>query len=259
MVRIRAFALAVVGAAISACATVSSDQGTLAELQQVEADVEDVYLEDGLERAEQSYRRYLEETDKNNRTPEAMRRLADLQIEQAYGVLGNDEHRRILCAGSANKPLSLTPKVGEAESIAAAPATPDESDLEFERRATQRETLLVQEPELEDELLSGDGEPIPAGPREAIETYKQILELYPNYERNDRVLYQMSRAYDEIGQPDEAMEVMNRFVTEYPYSRYADEVQFRLGDEPRARAKSWACLASPTHQRGSFGKVCTPR
>ena len=61
MVRVRVFALAVVGAAISSCATVSDDQGTLAELQAVEADVEDVYLEDGIERAAQSYRRYLEE------------------------------------------------------------------------------------------------------------------------------------------------------------------------------------------------------
>ncbi len=236
MVRVRAFALALVSVAISACATVSSEQGTLAELQQVEADVADVYLEDGLERAEQSYRRYLEETDKNKRTPEAMRRLADLQIEQAYGVLGHDDIVELAAPETGALPLSLT-QSGEAETVAAAPATPDESDLEFERRATQRETLLAQESELEDELFTGDGEPIPAGPREAIETYKQILELYPNYERNDRVLYQMSRAYDEIGKPDEAMEVMNRFVTEYPYSRYSDEVQFRRGEYYFVRKK----------------------
>ena len=239
MVRIRAFALAVVGAAISACATVSSDQGTLAELQQVEADVEDVYLEDGLERAAQSYRRYLEETDKSARTPEAMRRLADLQIEQAYGVLGNDEI--VEPVEFAAPQAGSLPQAGEAETIAAEPATPDESDLEFERRATQRETLLAQESNSEDnsedELLSGVGEQIPAGPREAIETYKEILELYPNYERNDRVLYQMSRAYDEIGQPDDAMEVMNRFVAKYPYSRYADEVQFRRGEYYFVRKK----------------------
>jgi tetratricopeptide (TPR) repeat protein len=225
IVRVRTIALAAVCVAISACATVSSDQGTLAELQQVAADVEDVYLEDGLERAAQSYRRYLEETDKNDRTPEAMRRLADLQIEQVYGVLGNDDIVELAAPKAGSLPLT-----GEAATVTAEPATPDESDLEFERRATQRETLLTQESSLEDELLTEGGEPIPAGPREAIETYKQILELYPNYERNDRVLYQMSRAYDEIGQPDNAMEVMNRFVTAYPYSRFVDEVQFRRGE-----------------------------
>ena len=84
MVRIRSFALAFAAAALAACATVTSEDGTLAELQQVDADLEDVYLEDGLERAAQSYRRYLEETDKNDRTPEAMRRLADLQIKKVY-------------------------------------------------------------------------------------------------------------------------------------------------------------------------------
>jgi tetratricopeptide (TPR) repeat protein len=40
----------------------------------------------------------------------------------------------------------------------------------------------------------------------------------------------MSRAYDEIGAPEKAMEVMDRFVSEYPYSRYVDEVQFRRGE-----------------------------
>jgi tetratricopeptide (TPR) repeat protein len=190
------------------------------------------HWEDSLERAAQSYRRYLEDTDKNTRTPEAMRRLADLQIEQAYGVLGTDEIVELAAPESGSLPLP-----GESQTNTVKPATPDESDLEFERRATQRETLLAQESDIEDELLTGGGEPIPAGPREAIETYKQILDLYPNYERNDRVLYQMSRAYDEIGQPDDAMTVMNRFVAEYPHSRYADEVQFRRGEYYFVRKK----------------------
>ena len=47
----------------------------------------------------------------------------------------------------------------------------------------------------------------------------------------------MSRAYDEIGQPDEAMEVMNRLVMEYPHSRHLDEVQFRRGEYYFVRKK----------------------
>ena len=230
--QIRSFAIFLAAAALAACATVTSEDGTLAELQQVDADLEDVYLEDGLERAAQSYRRYLEETDKNDRTPEAMRRLADLQIEQAYGVLGSGDIVELSAPDAG-----ALPQVSESAGAAITPATPDESELEFERRATQRETLLAQQTDVEDELLTEGGESIPAGPREAIETYKQILELYPNYERNDRVLYQMSRAYDEIGQPDDAMQVMNRFVGKYPYSKYADEVQFRRGEYYFVRKK----------------------
>ena len=71
-----------------ACATTSDEQVTLAELEQVQPDVEEVYLDDSLERAAQSYRKYLDETTESARTPEAMRRLADLQIEQEYGLRG---------------------------------------------------------------------------------------------------------------------------------------------------------------------------
>ena len=224
MMKRHALIIALASTGLFACAT-TSENGTLSELQQVRPDVKDVYLEDSLERAAQSYRRYLEETSESARTPEAMRRLADLQVEQAYGVLGSGEIVEMAAPDAAS----------EIETIATASSAPKhseatESELEFERRATQREALLTADVDSDTELFGEQGEPIPAGPREAIETYKKILETYPNYERNDKVLYQMSRAYDEIGQPDEAMEVMDRLVVRYPYSKYVDEVQFRRGE-----------------------------
>ena len=206
---------------VAGCGSAPAPQGTLAELDRVEADLDEVYLENGLERAEQSYRRYLEETERSERTPEAMRRLADLQIEQAYGVMGSGDIVELAA------PETAAPVRTSEESTVSAPVL-DESDLEFERRATERQDFLAAEVEIDAELTGG--QPVPAGPLEAIATYKQILEQYPNYERNDKVLYQMSRAYDEIGEPDLAMEVMNQFVSTYPYSRYADEVHFRRGE-----------------------------
>ena len=211
---------------LAACATTTtSEHGTLAQLQQVEADVEEIYLSDSLERAAQSYRRYLEETPENARTPEAMRRLADLQIEQAYGVIVNGEVVEMASPETAAPVQTIT-----AQQSTEGPAEESESELEFEQRATQREELLTAIAELDAQLPGFDGATVPAGPREAIKTYQQILEQYPNYERNDKVLYQMSRAYDEIGQPDEAMAVMDRLVAEYPYSKYTDEVYFRRGE-----------------------------
>jgi TolA-binding protein len=209
---------------LSGCAT-TSDQGTLAELEQVQADVDEIYLDDGLERAAQSYRRYLEETSESARTPEAMRRLADLQIEQAYGVIGSGELVEMAAPDSATKSEAL---IAERQERSLNEAL--ETDLEFEQRATQRQQLLSRTTALDEELPAGDSEAVPAGPREAIKMYQEILETYPNYERNDKVLYQMSRAYDEIGQPDEAMVVMDRLVAEYPHSKYVDEVYFRRGE-----------------------------
>jgi len=219
-------------AVLSACATSVRQAGTLAELENVEADLDEVYLEDSLERAAESYRRYLSETKESERTPEAMRRLADLQIEQAYGVIGGRRNVDMAAPRSADARQTVPRRE------TAGPIEPSESDIEFEKRATQREAFLAHSGDPGEDLLIGDGEPIPAGPREAIETYKKILETYPNYERNDKVLYQMSRAYDEIGEPDEAMVVMDRLVSQYPYSKYIDEVQFRRGEYFFVR-KTW--------------------
>ncbi|MDH3532019.1 MAG: tetratricopeptide repeat protein [Gammaproteobacteria bacterium] len=207
-----------------ACAT-PSEYGTLAELDKIQADVEEVYLDDSLERAAQSYRRYLAETAESARTPEAMRRLADLQIEQAYGVIGSGEPVEMAAPDSGTQPVTLT-----AGKRAAGPLEAGESEQDFERRATQRQELLSATTDYATQLPGGASEAVPGGPLEAIETYKKILETYPNYERNDKVLYQMSRAYDEIGAPDEAMAVMDRLVAAYPYSKYVDEVHFRRGE-----------------------------
>ncbi len=215
------FALAFAGG----CTTVS-EHGTLAELQQVEPDVGEVHLDDSLERAAQSYRRYLEETPESSLTPEAMRRLADLQIEQEYGVLGNGDIVEMAAPDPA-KPAAVQ---SAALTEAPAPARAVEPDALFEQRATRHEDLPENGPELVDGLPAVPGTEGPSGPREAIATYQKILANYPHYERNDQVLYQMSRAYDEIGQPDEAMAVMNRLVSEFPDSKLVDEVHFRRGE-----------------------------
>lgn len=224
-----------------ACATRSQD-GTLAELQTQQADTQEVVLADSLGRAAESYRKYLAETSESARTPEAMRRLADLQLEQEYGVLGTAPIVETAAPAGAAVPLAAPELAARAPATLSVskvqlPAGPGESEFEFEQRATERQELLGASQIPNDALSMSGGEKIPAGPLEAIATYKQILETYPNYERNDQVLYQMSRAYDEIGQPDDAMAVMNRLVLEYPYSKYIDEVNFRRAEYYFVRKK----------------------
>src|SRR4051794_9911017 len=65
------------------------DRQTLAELRKVAADTADVRVEQGLDKAMESYQRYLVETPKTALTPEAMRRLADLKVEKQFGILGD--------------------------------------------------------------------------------------------------------------------------------------------------------------------------
>jgi TolA-binding protein len=65
---------------------------------------------------------------------------------------------------------------------------------------------------------------------EAIHLYAALLKTYPNYERNDSVLYQLARAYELNAQPDKALATLDKLVASYPKSHYIDEAQFRRGE-----------------------------
>jgi len=66
--------------------------------------------------------------------------------------------------------------------------------------------------------------------RDAIRGYQNYLKLYPNRADNDYILYQLSRAYDLDSQPEKSLEALDRLVSNFPSSRYIDEVQFRRGE-----------------------------
>ena len=136
-----------------------------------------------------------------------------------------------------------------------------ESDDEFERRTTGE---IEFEPVAAFDLPTSGTEGIAqSGPLEAIAIYERLLREYPNYERRDQVLYQMARAYDELGRTEEAIEVMQRLVGEFGYSRYSDEVQFRRGEYyffdhwDRYQSKGLLLFARWTAQRYSLVAVNT--
>ncbi|HXO16411.1 MAG TPA: tetratricopeptide repeat protein, partial [Steroidobacteraceae bacterium] len=65
---------------------------------------------------------------------------------------------------------------------------------------------------------------------EAIKLYTTLLKAYPDYARNDQVLYQLARAYETTGQSGQALGTLDRIVQHYPRSPQLDEVQFRRGE-----------------------------
>ncbi|MBV8403236.1 MAG: tetratricopeptide repeat protein, partial [Gammaproteobacteria bacterium] len=65
---------------------------------------------------------------------------------------------------------------------------------------------------------------------QAITLYTTLLKAYPDYARNDQVLYQLARAYETTGQPEAALTTLDRIVQSYPKSPQLDEVQFRRGE-----------------------------
>jgi len=69
-----------------------------------------------------------------------------------------------------------------------------------------------------------------AGYDSAVSLFHKLLESYPDYRRNDMVLYQLARAYEVAGDTDRALQSLNELVTRYPDTVLIEEVQFRRGE-----------------------------
>jgi tetratricopeptide (TPR) repeat protein len=159
-----------------------------------------------------------------------MRRLADLQLEKQFGIrTGDGKPKQLSAPLLAQTPVGAqaathTPAAGTAG------AAPGESDRDFEKRTTAESGILPDSNAGAAEASALPGGVDPSGPLEAIGLYEKLLKEYPSYENNDQVLYQMSRAYDELGRTEEAMATMERLIRANPHSVHYDEVQFRRGE-----------------------------
>ncbi|MFQ6022375.1 MAG: tol-pal system YbgF family protein [Acidiferrobacterales bacterium] len=129
----------------------------------------------GRSKAIESYREFLDKEENDPLRAEAMRRLADLQLEEA-----------------------------EAEYLEKARRLEKEKD--------------------------GAGKLKPADYSKAIQNYRELLRTHPNYPGNDRVAYQLARAYEQSGDYKRALRTLDRLVSFYPSTKFIDEVQFRRGE-----------------------------
>jgi tetratricopeptide (TPR) repeat protein len=204
--------------------------GTLAELRNVRPDLQEVKVEQGLDQAMQHYRRFLEETPETAMTPEAMRRLADLQLEKQFGIRAGGAKPREMAAPKPAHVLAGSRAGSPNPAAVAASAGLQESDQDFERRTTAEAGILAggnAGASPADAVRAGAD---PNGPLEAIALYNRLLTEYPSYKNSDQVLYQMARAYDELGRTEEAIETMERLIGTNAHSSHFDEVQFRRGE-----------------------------
>ncbi len=64
----------------------------------------------------------------------------------------------------------------------------------------------------------------------AIDAYQTLLASNPEHPRNDRLRYQLSKAYDLGGQQQQSMEVLDQLVVDSPASDHYSEAQFRRAE-----------------------------
>src|SRR5262245_14719710 len=157
---------------VAACAQ-SPDKDTLASLHKVPADTTDVPVQvsEGLDKAAQSYQRFLDDTPEGTLTPEAMRRLADVKIEKEYGILGDSKPVSQSAAAVAPKAARTAQSSAEALPTPAAAAKID-ARADARPKTLQTEMPAVSERELERRIagqssVAATGElselPLPAG------------------------------------------------------------------------------------------------
>src|SRR5215510_15128444 len=127
-------ALTLISAAVLAACSSAPQKDTLATLHKVSPDLQDVKVEGGLDTAMQSYQRFLEETPETQRTPEAMRRLADLKVEKEYGLNGTGEILELPAPKAADVPAASS-VAATAKSAAGIGAVAVGSEKELEQRA----------------------------------------------------------------------------------------------------------------------------
>jgi tetratricopeptide (TPR) repeat protein len=228
----RAIPIVIVSAFLGGCTAhhKPATQGTLADLQKVAPDVKDAETKQSVDQAMEHYRKFLDESPETPMTPEAIRRLADLELEKEYGIHTGEGKPKPMPApesakAPANKPAGTLNKAG-----AVAKAGRGESDQEFERRTTAESRIPVSTDNGATPTEVPGTDAAPKGPLEAIALYKKLLKEYPQYKDSDQVLYQMARAYDELGRSEEAMETMELVIRANPNSVHFDEVQFRRGE-----------------------------
>ena len=259
----RAVILAPLVGVLAACAAHQGDQrGTLASLHQVKPDTKEVAVDQGLDRAVQSYRNFLQQAPDSKQAPEAMRRLADLSIEKQFGIHGDGKLVEMPASQGSTQPTAAAAAAGgtptappgsvkgaqaaqlraptvsridaratRSRSRTADPGSSAVSERDLEQRAAAQQPISPATGMAPLTLPGGvDADRERAGPLEAIKLYDELLAKYPHYAFRDQVLYQKARAYDELGQTDAALKVMEQLAGEYPSSRYADEVQFRRAE-----------------------------
>ena len=84
--------------------------------------------------------------------------------------------------------------------------------------------------ETEDQMAENVQVPDKSTYAETIKLYEDVLAKHSAYPNRDRVLYQLSRAYELTGQHEKALKALDQLAYEYPGSNYYGETQFRRAE-----------------------------
>ena len=162
---------------------------------------------------QRTYERLAKNTNNDALKAIALQRLADLALEDKQASLAG-EQRSVKSAG-VDKQKQVEGKMAEQ-----APAAEQSQKQE-------EQTNVGSEPAAG---LTAEEAAEKTNVNSAIHQYERLLTLYPDYAGNDRVMYQLARAYELNGDLEKTLDVLTRLVKQYPNQPNYDELEFRRGE-----------------------------
>jgi len=162
--------------------------------------------------------------------------VALLLAALAGAPVGADENQQDTIGSLADKRYKVRPGGLSAESAERARASyrdfldlaSDNPELRAEamRRLGDLELDAMESQQLADDLSNLEAENADS----AVQLFTELLDAYPDYRRNDTVLYQLARAYETAGRMEESLTVLDELMARYPDTELTHEVQFRRGE-----------------------------
>ena len=107
------------------------------------------------------------------------------------------------------------------------------AELEFD---VTNKNSLADSNDKESEITSLEDERYTQQIKKSIELYLVSLRDYPKAKDNDKLLYQLAKAYDQIGESDKSFETLVNLSEQFPSSIFFIEAQFRIAEYYFAKA-----------------------
>lgn len=144
------------------------------------------------------------------------------------------------------------PAQAHSRASTAVETNPADANVNYQALLEQEDLDPAVRGEVSKRLAANPADPENEDYETTIRLYRELLQENPNLPNNDKLLYQLARAYELNGQAQQAVNVLARLTREYPSSALKQEAHFRRaeiefvqGDYAAAEADYRQVLAGP--------------
>jgi TolA-binding protein len=220
------------------CGTTVENDNTLEALESKIVIVEEESLPAASpQEAQRSYKELLDSTQNQQLRAKALERLADLQLETQQAATEQAVEKEIDQAFQPETSVTRQPETQES----LPKSTRQFKEITAEKRkAGEKPARPKSAAEIPPPIPTGAGDKtMPPSDVDfnatsdyvqVAQQYEELLKRYPNSQDNERIYYQLARAYDLAGEIEKALDALTRLAKEFPDTKNIEEVQFRRGE-----------------------------